>query len=306
MDEDEARREREAARREREASWATPVDRYRLGDVPAGAHNANVEGRQPLGAHQGFGQLWRKTYGVRLTGAEVTPAQVVEEWRSHFGRFWPAGNEFLAPVDRISPGDVALLNLATMGSGGPTLSTGVRVIYADDESFTFMNPQGHMFAGWITFSAYEREGATSAQVQVLIRTSDPLWEATMRLFGFRKEDAFWHATLRNLATHFGVRRVQVWQKNTLVDAKVQWTRWTNVWHNAAIRSFVYDVGAATRRLLRQAQAARSSRRADRAAQPEETTGMDASIPPAGPASGAAGAARTARSDETGGASRHAA
>ena len=34
------------------------------------------------------------------------------------------------------------------------LSTGVMVLYADEESFTFMTPQGHVFAGWITFSAY--------------------------------------------------------------------------------------------------------------------------------------------------------
>ena len=37
--------------------------------------------------------------------------------------------------------------------GGMKLSTGVMVLYADDESFTLMTPQGHMFAGWITFSA---------------------------------------------------------------------------------------------------------------------------------------------------------
>jgi hypothetical protein len=40
------------------------------------------------------------------------------------------------------------------------LSTGVMVIYADDKSFTFMTPEGHMFAGWITFSAMEQDGAT--------------------------------------------------------------------------------------------------------------------------------------------------
>ena len=33
------------------------------------------------------------------------------------------------------------------------LSTGVLVLYADDESFTLMTPQGHVFAGWITFSS---------------------------------------------------------------------------------------------------------------------------------------------------------
>ena len=39
--------------------------------------------------------------------------------------------------------------------GRVKLSTGVMVLYADDESFTLMTPQGHMFAGWITFSATE-------------------------------------------------------------------------------------------------------------------------------------------------------
>ena len=239
-----------AQRDDREASWAPPVERFRLGEVPADALNANVEGRQPMGALQGFGRLWQKTYGVRLAGVDVTPVQVIDEWKHHFGEFWPAGNYFMAPVEKINPGDVALLNLATVGSGGPVLSTGVRVIYADDESFTFMNPQGHMFAGWITFSSYEREGATVAQIQVLIRTSDPAWELSMRLVGFRREDAFWHATLRNLARHFGVPDGQVWQKNTLVDSKLQWSKWTNIRHNAAMLSFLRQIPIASRRLSR--------------------------------------------------------
>ena len=57
----------------------------------------------------------------------------------------------------MKPGEVALLNLAV--PGGMTLSTGVRVIYADEESFSFMTPEGHMFAGMITFSAYD-DGVT--------------------------------------------------------------------------------------------------------------------------------------------------
>ena len=35
---------------------------------------------------------------------------------------------------------------------GLRLSTGVMVMYVDDESFAFALPEGHMFAGWITFS----------------------------------------------------------------------------------------------------------------------------------------------------------
>ena len=103
--------------------------------------------------------------------------------------FWPEGNRFYAPFTGIAPGDVAVLNLSA--PGGMTLSTGVMVIYADEESFTFMSPEGHMFSGWITFSAHEREGATVAQTQVLIRANDPLWELVMRVYGFKKEDEFW-------------------------------------------------------------------------------------------------------------------
>ena len=39
--------------------------------------------------------------------------------------------------------------------GGMKVKTGVMVLYADEESFTLMTPEGHMFAGWITFSAYQ-------------------------------------------------------------------------------------------------------------------------------------------------------
>ena len=56
------------------------------------------------------------------------------------------------------------------------LSTGVMVLYADDESFTLMTPEGHMFAGWITFSAAGDGEATVAQAQLLIRANDPLYE----------------------------------------------------------------------------------------------------------------------------------
>jgi hypothetical protein len=36
-------------------------------------------------------------------------------------------------------------------------------MYAEDESFTLMTPQGHMFAGWIRFSAFQQDGVTVAQ-----------------------------------------------------------------------------------------------------------------------------------------------
>ena len=65
--------------------------------------------------------------------------------------------------------------------GGLKLSTGVLVLFADEESFTLMTPQGHMFAGWITFSSFVEDGETFAQAQVLMRASDPLYEIGMTL-----------------------------------------------------------------------------------------------------------------------------
>ena len=73
-----------------------------------------------------------------------------QTWKAEFPSFWPAGNRFFAPLTGIQPGEVALSRARS--GGGMKLSTGVLVLYADEESFTFMTPQGHMFAGWVTFS----------------------------------------------------------------------------------------------------------------------------------------------------------
>ena len=235
----------------REAAWAKPVAKLKASEVPAGAMNLNVEGRQVAGALQGFGQMWQKTYWVRLSGIAVTPAEVIQTWKENFPRYWPKGNRFYAPLTGIVPGQVAMLNLAGPGNitgpgGTPLISTGVMVIYSDDESFTFMTPEGHIVAGWITFSAFEEDGCTVAQTQVLIRPSDPLYEISFRLgIGHKTEDDFWHHTLKAVAAHFGVEG-QVQQRTTLVDPKVRWAGVKNVWNNAAIRSGLYLIASPLR------------------------------------------------------------
>src|SRR5258705_13243822 len=123
--------------------WAHQITTLKVGSVPAGAVNLNVEGRRVVGPLQGFGPMWQKTYKVLLTGASVVPTEVIKVWKEQFPRFWPRGNRFYAPLTGIAPGEVALLSLT---AGGMPLSTGVLVLYADDESFTLMTPQGHMFA----------------------------------------------------------------------------------------------------------------------------------------------------------------
>ena len=233
----------------RQESWAQPVDRLKVPDLQAGAVNLNVEGRRVTGPVQGFGQMWQKTYSICLKDSLVTPQQLIAEWKDKFPSFWPQGNRFYGRSASIAPGQVAVLNLAGPGGmtppgGGPLISTGIMVIYADDVSFSFMTPEGHMFAGMITFSA-DREGAdTVAQIQALIRASDPLYELTFRLgMGHQMEDVFWLQTLRNLAAHFNAPASEPELRRVLVDPRLQWGEAKNIWHNAAIRTTFYTLGA---------------------------------------------------------------
>ena len=226
-------------------SWAMPVSKLKTEDVPRGAVNLNVDGRRLTGPLKGFGQMWQKTYSVRLPGVKQSPAEIINAWKKNFGSFWPKGNRFYGSIIGIAPGEVALLNLAGPGGvtgpgGAPLISTGVLVIYADDVSFSFMTPEGHLFAAMITFSAAEEADGPLAQVQLLIRASDPIYELGCWLGVIPKnEDAHWHTTLTNLAAHFGVSNVKVGQKNVLVDPRLQWSEAKNIWHNAAIRTALY-------------------------------------------------------------------
>jgi hypothetical protein len=110
----------------------------------------------------------------------------------------------------------------------------------DDESFCFMTPEGHIFAGMITFSAQaEEEGVVSAQIQALIRANDPLYELGARIgIVHSMEDEHWHTVLTNLALHFGTQG-EVTQTNLLVDSRMQWSQFSNVRHNAAIHTGIY-------------------------------------------------------------------
>lgn len=230
-----------------EESWAKSVARLEVKDVPDGAVNLNVEGRRLASPIQGFGKMWQKTYQVRVPAERTSATDLIATWKENFRDFWPEGNHFYGALTGIAPGDVALLNMTLPGR--MKLSTGVMVLYADDESFTLMTPQGHMFAGWITFSASEVDDHTVAQAQVLMRASDPIFEMGLAMGGHRQEDRFWQHTLTALAAHFG-HEGEVDTKVVCVDKKRQWSKWSNVWHSAAIRSTLYTMGAPGRGMKR--------------------------------------------------------
>ena len=217
-----------------DSNWAKPVRTLESSDRE-GAINANVRGRRLNAANGGFGRLFQKTFSVQV-GTDVTPQAVIAVWKSRFGDFWPKGQRMFLGATGIAPGEVGLINASIPGT--PTMATGILVIYADDVSFSFMTPEGHPFAGPLTFSAHTDEsGATVAQVQELTRASDPFWELAMMMpvLGDRMQNDIWRATLRNLATHFGVD-AQVQSKIVIVDGRRQWRNAKNIWQNAAIRS----------------------------------------------------------------------
>jgi hypothetical protein len=229
-------------------NWAKHVSTLNVSEVPEGAVKINVEGRRLASPIQGFGKMWQKTYQVALPGERVSPQDLIATWKRRFPEFWPKGNTFYAPLTGIEPGEVALIGMTLPGK--MKLSTGVMVLYADEESFTLMTPQGHMFAGWITFSATERAGQTVAQAQVLMRASDPIFEMGLTMGGHRQEDRFWNQTLAALAAEFGAPLAPVETQVVCVDRKRQWRRWRNVWHSSAIRSTIYTMGAPVRAVRR--------------------------------------------------------
>jgi len=218
-----------------DANWAKPTKRLEPTDRE-GAINANVRGRRLNAANGGFGRLFQKTFAVQV-GSATTPQAVIATWKAHFGEFWPKGQRMFLPATGIAPGEVGIINASLPGA--PTMATGVLVIYADDVSFSFMSPEGHPFAGPLTFSAYVDEfGFTVAQVQELTRASDPLWELAMLVpvLGERMQNDIWRQTLANLARHFGAADATVRSKITCVDSHRQWRNAKNIWQNAAIRS----------------------------------------------------------------------
>jgi hypothetical protein len=229
------------------ANWAQPVDRLSAAGV-TGLRDDAVSGKRVSGPLQGFGQLWQKTFTVRLDGADISPTDLIALWKERFPTFWPKGQRFYAPLSGIAPGEVALLEIAPVPGAPVKLSTGVLVVYADDESFTFMTPEGHTLSAWITFSSRRDGDVTIAEAQALERPSDPFDELAYMLGGNRMNNRFWETTLRNLATAVGISTPTVETRSVCIDGKRQWRYWRNVRNSASIRSARRTLTAPFRKL----------------------------------------------------------
>ena len=217
-------------------SWATAVERLDIKEIPAGALNLNVQGRPLFGPLQGFGQLWQKTYRIGLRNSTPTAQEVIATWKQHVAELKPPQKHFYPSSIGIKPNELVLIDAQTPGG---RISTGVMVLYAGAESFTLMTPAGHPLAGWVTFSSYIEDRCTFAQVQVLGRASDPLYELVFRFAGSKVQDRIWTHVLTALAARLGASgEVQMYK--TLLDPKVQWGRAVNIWYNAQLRTLLYS------------------------------------------------------------------
>jgi len=227
-----------------EGSWAQPVER--LTTTATTTSQDTVTGKRVSGPVQGFGQLWQKTFSVRVPAEQHSPDAVVVHWKAGFPTFWPKGATFYAPLAGITPGEVALFDVPPVPGSPIKMSTGILVIYADHESFTFMTSEGHALSAWITFSAYADGDATVVQVQALERTADPLIELSYIFGANRANDRFWERTLENLARSLGVAEPVVESIRVCVDRRRQWKYAGNVRHSAAVHMTAGTVTAPAR------------------------------------------------------------
>ena len=107
------------------SNWAAKVDRLRV-EARAGMRGTNVAGKRLTGPVQGFGKLWQKTYSVDV-GTGISPEDAIAVWKAHFPEFWPEGSRFAGALTGISPGDVALLDIA-VGGGVEDVHRRVRAV----------------------------------------------------------------------------------------------------------------------------------------------------------------------------------
>ena len=216
-------------------NWAPPFSNIRVPEMSPDAVNSNVDGLRPVGPVEGFGQLWQKVYRQRLTGLDIEPAEALQVLKDNFPKFQPPENRFYPSAAGIQPGEVVLINSST--PGGPVY-TGVMVLYSDDDSFTFITPQGHPESGWVSFNVYDEDGTTVVQIVGLARANDPIYEAAFRLVGAKFQERIWRHVLSSLAKHLGVQP-EVEVQKTCVDTGLQWSGLKNVWYNAQIRSMIF-------------------------------------------------------------------
>jgi anti-anti-sigma regulatory factor len=215
--------------------WAKQVSRLTVPPMPPEAININIKGRRIVGAVNGFGYLWQKTYRLIIDKKGLNPEDIIKALKHNFPSFQPSYNRFYPSPAGIAPGEIVAIDSST--PGGP-VSTGVIVLYADDVSFTFITPQGHPVSGWVTFSAFKMGDKIIAQILGLDRANDPVYEAAFRAVGSEMQVRIWKYVLTSLAKYLEVPP-DITVEPVCIDKHIQVSQLCNVWYNAQIRTICY-------------------------------------------------------------------
>lgn len=92
--------------------------------------------------------MLQRDYWAVFPGCSLTPSGLIRQIREHFCEFPPSALVRFDAAEGISVG--SQLEIAIL----PARQCAVRVIHADDQSFTLATLEGHPEAGRITFGAY--------------------------------------------------------------------------------------------------------------------------------------------------------
>ncbi|UCC16837.1 MAG: anti-sigma factor antagonist [Dehalococcoidales bacterium] len=217
--------------------WAKKITRLRVTEKPEEAMNQNVNNRRVLGPLQGFGSLWEKQYLLTVKTSTVKPGEIINTLKQHFTEFQPSINRFYPTTKGIAPGEIVLIDSRTPGG---IVSTGVLVLYADDNSFSLMTPQGHPEAGWVTFSAKQNKQSVEVKIRGIASASDPFFEMAFRIAGSKLQERIWTHVLSSLASYLEVDD-NVTMKKNIIDSRLNWANAVNLWYNAQLRSLPYNI-----------------------------------------------------------------
>lgn len=225
------------AGKQSDAGWAPNMEKLHITEKPEGAFVKNMDGFRITGQIQGFGPMWEKTYWLEIEQPELSKEEVMLTLQEHFIEFQPRENKFYPTSKGLIPGEIIFIDSRTPGG---IVSTGVMVLYKDERSFSFITPQGHPEAGWVTFSVDNQQDSIYVQIQGLVRSSDPFFEIAFALVGSKFQETIWKHVLSSFARYLGVEE-NIHMKKYAPATDIQWSKAGNIWFNSQLRSLPLNI-----------------------------------------------------------------
>jgi hypothetical protein len=161
------------------------------------AKRQGVEGRlRP--ASQGVGPLLERDYWAVLPGCPKKPSELITFIREHFCEFPPRSLLNFVTSGAIELG--AHLDIQIL----PGQQCAVKVVHADDQSFTLGTLEGHPEAGRITFGAYRNSaGEVILHIRSRARSADTPTRLGFLAIGDAMQTNTWTDFIVNVAAKVG-------------------------------------------------------------------------------------------------------